>query len=248
MKAGMVMDMFNVSWKDLTQFSARQFLTWLVLSMIGLIVACGNAENNEKKNMVEELILYSPEGEKKPLYKLSIPSNYIISDAEKGKALIKAAYPGMVGFSPEIKHRFHNEDGTWGPDLVRVFFSVQPDYDGDDRKNKNRNDTRRFYLESLLRRPEIKLIKTPENIFQKEKIKTYARHQDKQKTYVITQESGRVSIITCPYENLCKGRTDWNGKFSISYSLSINHLENVVDLDKSLTELFNMFNPTSLMD
>lgn len=200
--------------------------------------------------MIEEIILYSPDEEKKPLYKLSIPSDYVTYDAKKGTALVKAAYPGMVSFTPEIKHRFYDEDGTWGPDLVRIFFGLRSEYEGSDRELANRNDAGRFALESMSRQSLIGSRDISDSIKQPEKVKRVIHPNEKeyQKTYVINQENGRVSVIRCSYKTSCEGTTSWQGKIAITYQFTRENLENIVDLDKSVVNLFDTFNPTLLID
>lgn len=226
-----------------------KFLTWFVVITASIVSGCSNAEDNRSEEVIEEIILYSPDEEKRPIYKLSIPSDYV-NNAEKGTASVKAAYPGMVSFLPEIRHRFYEKDGTWGPDLVRVFFGLRPEYEGSDREFTNRNDAGKFALESMARQNLIESRDISDTIKQPEKVKRfiYPNEKDYQKTYVITQEDGRLSVIRCSYKTNCEGTTSWQGKIAITYQFTRENLENIVDLDKSVINLFDTFNPTLLID
>jgi len=232
---------------------------WLVIFTVCAISACGNAENSNisanNNEVIKEIILYSPYGgkDRKPLYKLFIPSEYktIYVDNTKTHVTLKAAYPGMVGFSPEIKHRFYTERGTWGPDRVNIFISLYPEYENPDREFRNRNDAGRFALESLSRNPNFKPVPTPETIKQPEKIRTFQNtgsHRQDSNTYVITQSDGRMSLVSCRLTEVCKSSTTWEGKIAVTYQFLINNFENMVDLDHSVVELLNTFNPTLLTD
>ncbi len=228
----------------------KKITAWLAIFIMVFISACGKPECNECDVMIKKIILYSPGEEKKPLYKLTIPSDYVTNDAKDGTAMLKAAYPGMVSFSSDIKHRFYNEDGTWGPDLVRIFFGVRPEYIEDDKEFTNRNDLGRFVLEGLQKRTDIKSAVTPKSMKYSESIKTYINRKDESdKTFVVTHGSGgRISVIRCSYRTVCEGKTSWNGVISVSYKFTKNNLVNIVELDKSVYELFERFNPTLLID
>ena len=237
-----------------SQMRAR-ITIWLVVFTVCSISACGNAENSniseDNSEVIKEIILYSPDKEKIPLYKLFTPSEYKASDGKNGLVSIRAAYPGMVAFSPEIKHRFYDENGAFGPDLVRIFLSLSSESESSDREFRNRNDAGRFALESFSRNPNVKPVPTPETIKQPEKIRTFQNtgsHLQDDHTYVITQGGGRISLVTCFMKMGCRAFTTWEGKIRVLYQFMRNDFENMVDLDQSVVELLDKLKPTSLID
>ncbi|MEC7823830.1 MAG: hypothetical protein VYD12_04800 [Pseudomonadota bacterium] len=215
----------------------------LVISISCMLLGC----TQEDSLPVKKVTLFSATKEKIPLYELSIPREYVAYDANnRGRtALIKTAYPGMIAFSPEVKHRFYKENGTWSEDMVRIFIGISDIPEESSGDNPNKNDLGRYILEQRLSNQNIRLLPNPSGINQSNHVKTYGRNNVPDGiTYVITQNDGRISSVTCTLESICKGNTGWSGEFFVTYQFSKIHFNEMVDVDKSVINLLDSFNPT----
>ena len=151
----------------------------------------------------------------------------------------------MIAFSPEVKHRFYKENGTWSEDMVRIFIGISDIPEESSGDNPNKNDLGRYILEQRLSNQNIRLLPNPSGINQSNHVKTYGRNNVPDGiTYVITQNDGRISSVTCTLESICKGNTGWSGEFFVTYQFSKIHFNEMVDVDKSVINLLDSFNPT----
>jgi hypothetical protein len=198
-------------------------------------------ERADRKVSLENQILFF-----RDLYRIDVPKEYFAGKGEN-RIRVKAAYPGMVGYSRKTIHRFvtklpSQSDGLFIT-LRRVAFST----DEKDRF-KNKNDPGRFYIESKISRfSSIKQHPLPEGIEESEWITRHTMQAFKSMgrysgVFLIRQENGRISSITCLTIS-CTGKTTWKGDFLIEYSFKKKHFNKMVDLDRSIYALITDFNP-----
>ncbi|BBO27103.1 hypothetical protein AltI4_14910 [Alteromonas sp. I4] len=190
-----------------------KYSSLFVISISCMLLGC----RQENSLPVKKVTLFSATKEKIPLYELSIPREYVVYDAvNRGRtALIKTAYPGMIAFTPENKHRFYKENGTWSEDMVRIFIGISDIPEESSGDNPNKNDLGRYIQEQRLSNQNIRLLPNPPGINQSKHVKTYGRNNVPDGiTYVITQDNGRITTVTCTLEAFVKEIRGGLGSFS----------------------------------
>ena len=218
----------------------------VISTLVALVSACSGHGDKGNNNMLQDVIIYSPCEQRTPLVRLSIPSNYLINDAEKGVGQVKAAYPDMVSFSSKSKARFYDENGKASKDTVRIFFQILKQNNLSE-ENVNVNDQGLYIFDKLQKFEDPILVDNPRYFIQSKFIKTYVKQAGAgAETYVITHNSGRIAVVNCVYKNICKGNTSWNGHVSVNYRFHRKHLPEIVELDTAVFKLFNSFNPKLL--
>lgn len=190
-------------------------------------------------------------------YQLSIPRGYLktpeLKDADLGGLLktrksdfylkLRAPYPGVLDYiankDQRKKQKTNNKTQHW----IRI--SVEHDFYPNYLKlgKSPRNDNGRFIMNNI-RRQGYKEVPLVEPIKYSEKvIKLVKKSYPNSVAYAITHENQRVSLISCHFTNSCDVYTTWAGELTIAYKIDRNYLPDIVELDQSIADLINSFNP-----
>jgi len=190
-------------------------------------------------------------------YQLSIPRGYLktpeLKDADLGGLLktrksdfylnLRAPYPSVLDFTISKNQKKIQKTNKKIQEWIRI--SVEHDFYPNHLKlgKSPRNDNGRFVMKNI-RRQGYKEVPLVESIEQSEKvIKLVKDRTSSDGVYVITHEDKRVSIVICRYITSCKVYTTWAGELTIGYTIDRKQLFGIVELDQSIEELINSFNP-----
>jgi hypothetical protein len=208
----------------------------LGLVAVGLSLACGDRE--AARGPVE--IEFAAVGDG-PALRLEVPKGFLLH-RDASSALLRAAYPGMVPYSRDLRGRFYDDRGLWSQDLVFIRLGRQPSLPGDeDLAFPNRNDLGRFvFVNSIQRR--LRPAASSDPLPASDRVTRYVGPHEHDTRYVLEQE-GRLGVVWCPFETRCKGKTTWEGVLYVDYHFGRTHFPEVLDLDRSIFALVSSFSP-----
>jgi hypothetical protein len=228
-------------------YQKKAHIALIAVLCLGFLLSCGKDEDPEA---IKSLRVFVFQDVKSKVYKLEIPNKYRPHEFE-GQISLLTAFPGMIGYSPEMRHRFFNENNTYAADQVDIRLKMLRIFSKDGKVIGDQNDLGASIKRNYMSKPRYKEIPLIQNFKEPKKITRYVTPADTNtdfRSYVITHEDRRVSFVSCIIRDACKGKTTWKGDFGITYLISRKHLDNIVDLDRSVIALIEKFKPKLIIE
>ena len=217
------------------------------LAGIVLIMLIGKPDD---PTTIKQIDLMAPYTEGTQIHRLQIAKAYIRSAkvSDNGSTIrLNAVYPGMLGFSRDIRKRFSRKIAEGGGDKVEIVIRKKAIKRVNSQDSLNPNDLGNAVLTNRLLHYPNSYPRAPltEEIEGANLIKKYKHihHKDHEGEYELTAEDQRKTVVTCTGKMVCRANTTWKGELGIFYRFNRKHFQKMIDLDRSVVALVDSFKP-----